>query len=95
MIVSTKMGLGKDGKEEQPHLVRFSRAGFMLGHLHPNWETFQAAVSHFLCSYSSSSQTEAPKLHFFPAPTDATFLFSAHCSFPSLPPATAEPSVST
>lgn len=34
MIVSTKMGLGKDGKEEQPHLVRFSRAGLMLGHLH-------------------------------------------------------------
>lgn len=92
-MVSTGVGL-ENGKREQPRSVRFSGASSVLGHLHPTRKAFQDAVSHFPCSYLSFSQAEEPKLHFFPASADATFLFLDHCSSFSLPPATAESSVS-
>lgn len=50
------------------------RAHPHVGCLHLTWKAFQVLAPHFLCSYSSSSWAEAPQLHFFPAPTDATFL---------------------
>lgn len=40
-------------------------------------------------------QAKEPKLHFFPAPTDATFLFSGHCSSSSPLQWLTESSVST
>lgn len=78
--LSSGTGPERGGKEGKACSVGFSGASLMWGHLHPPWKASQAVLSHSLCSYSSSSQAEAPKLHFFLAPTDATCPFSAHCS---------------